>query len=63
VDYLWLGGPGAEHAQVPGSDTEAYDAGVVGITPLLLDLYAAGDAASALRVVDRTRAMMAGATP
>jgi 5'-nucleotidase len=63
VDYLWLGGPGAEHAPVPGSDTEAYDAGVIGITPLLLDLYAAGDAASALRVVERTMAGSAAGAP
>jgi 5'-nucleotidase len=53
ADYLWLGGPGAEHNNVPGSDTEAYDAGVVGITPLLLDLYAGSGAESARRVVAR----------
>jgi len=39
-EYLWLGGPGAEHRPVPGSDTEAYDEGVVGVTPLVLDLWA-----------------------
>jgi 5'-nucleotidase len=37
-EYLWIGGPGADHHQVAGSDTEAFDAGVVGITPLVLDL-------------------------
>lgn len=38
-EYLWIGGPGAEHAPVEGSDTEAFDAGIVGITPLVLDLW------------------------
>lgn len=37
-EYLWIGGVNAKHHDVPGSDTEAYDAGVVGITPLSLDL-------------------------
>jgi 5'-nucleotidase len=39
-EYLWLGGPGVEHRPVVGSDTEAYDAGVIGLTPLVLDLWA-----------------------
>src|SRR5262245_52447477 len=38
-EYLWIGGPGAAHEPVPGSDTEAFDEGVVGITPLVLDLW------------------------
>lgn len=38
-EYLWIGGPGADHEAVPGSDTEAFDAGEVGITPLVLDLW------------------------
>lgn len=38
-EYLWIGGPGAEHHPIVGSDTEAFDAGVVGITPLVLDLW------------------------
>lgn len=38
-EYLWIGGPGASHRPVPGSDTEAYDEGVVGVTPLVLDLW------------------------
>ncbi len=37
-EYLWLGGPGVRHEKNPGSDTDAYDAGVASITPLLLDL-------------------------
>jgi 5'-nucleotidase len=39
-EYLWLGGPSAEHPGLPGSDTEAFDAGVASITPLSLDLWA-----------------------
>jgi 5'-nucleotidase len=38
-EYLWIGGPGASHEAVAGSDTEAFDDGVVGITPLVLDLW------------------------
>jgi 5'/3'-nucleotidase len=41
-EYLWLGGPGVEHRPVAGSDTEAYDEGVIGLTPLVLDLWARG---------------------
>jgi 5'-nucleotidase len=37
-EYLWIGGPGADHGSLPGSDTDAFDQGVVGITPLVLDL-------------------------
>ncbi|HVW26506.1 MAG TPA: 5'/3'-nucleotidase SurE [Polyangiaceae bacterium] len=52
VEYLWLGGPGAEHALVEGSDTEAYDSGAVGITPLLLDLFAGADVPAVRRIVE-----------
>jgi 5'-nucleotidase len=38
-EYLWIGGAGASHRPVVGSDTEAYDEGVVGVTPLVLDLW------------------------
>jgi 5'-nucleotidase len=40
-EYLWLGGPGpgSGHQPVDGSDTAAFDAGVIGITPLVLDLF------------------------
>ncbi len=40
AEYLWIGGFKAVHHDAPGSDTEAYDAGVIGITPLGLDLHA-----------------------
>lgn len=36
-EYLWIGGPSVQHAHGPGTDTEAYDEGVVSITPLMLD--------------------------
>ncbi len=39
-EYMWLGGPSAESEALPGSDTEAFDAGVASITPLSLDLWA-----------------------
>jgi 5'-nucleotidase len=47
-EYLWIGGPGGvEHREVAGSDTEAYDQGVVGITPLVLDLWGRSQQGSA----------------
>lgn len=36
-EYFWIGGPGARHEPVEGSDTEAVDAGLISITPLHLD--------------------------
>ncbi len=55
-EYLWIGGGNPVHHDAPGSDTEAYDAGEVGITPLSLDLYepAGRDRAEAIaeRVTD-----------
>jgi 5'-nucleotidase len=52
-EYLWLGGPGVRHERDPGSDTDAYDAGVASITPLLLDLSSAADAPLAAALVKR----------
>ena len=54
-EYLWIGGPGAEHREVPGSDTEAFDAGIVGITPLVLDLWARHQTATVERLIARLR--------
>jgi len=48
-EYLWIGGPGADHGALPGSDTDAFDEGVVGISPLVLDL---SDASAAARVAE-----------
>jgi 5'-nucleotidase len=39
-EYLWIAAPGVEHPPVAGSDTEAFDRGAVGVTPLVLDLWA-----------------------
>lgn len=49
-EYLWIGGGGVHHQHVTGSDTEAYDRGAVGITPLLLDLTASAGADLASRL-------------
>jgi 5'-nucleotidase len=48
-EYLWIGGAEPRHEPSPGSDTDAYDAGEVSVSPLSLDLY------------DATRAALAGA--
>lgn len=37
--YYWIGGSRIRHEPAPGSDTEAFDEGIVGITPLSLDLW------------------------
>jgi 5'-nucleotidase len=52
-DYLWIGGSGAVHHASPGSDTDAYDAGVVGVTPLALSLFDPGGAEASSRVAAR----------
>ena len=39
-EYLWLGGPNVDHPGLPGSDTEAFDAGIASLTALSLDLWA-----------------------
>ncbi len=50
-EYLWIGGAGeVRHDHVPGSDTEAYDAGVASVTPLSLDLCADAQLAFAAAV-------------
>lgn len=36
-EYFWIGGPGAHHEPMDGSDTEAVDAGFVSVTPLILE--------------------------
>jgi 5'-nucleotidase len=52
-EYLWLGGAGdVRHDLVPGSDTEAYDAGAASVTPLSLDGWAPGEAAFAAEVAE-----------
>jgi 5'-nucleotidase len=50
-EYLWIGGAGdVRHHPVPGSDTEAYDAGIASVTPLSLDLWADAGASFAAQV-------------
>jgi 5'-nucleotidase len=52
-EYLWIGGPLLAHRHVPGSDTEAFDQNVVGVTPLILDLWGREQQVQAERVVER----------
>lgn len=53
-EYLWLGGPpGTRHDRVEGSDTAAFEAGAVGITPLSLSLWSVKEA-------ERMREMLHG---
>jgi 5'/3'-nucleotidase len=40
-EYLWIGGGGVRHEELTGSDTDAYDRGMVSVTALLLDLTSA----------------------
>lgn len=49
-EYLWIGGAGVHHEDAPGSDTEAYDAGAVSVTPLSLELFDASRLSFAARV-------------
>ena len=49
-EYLWIGGGGVRHEELSGSDTEAYDRGMVSVTPLLLDLTSAEGSVLAQRM-------------
>ena len=51
-EYLWIGGGQVMHPEMAGSDTTAFDRGVVGITPLLLDLTAHDRAAWTTEVIN-----------
>lgn len=57
VDYFWIGGSGhdAHHEHVQGSDTEAHDAGVIGLTPLALDLWSSHLEPDALLIADQLK--------
>jgi 5'-nucleotidase len=59
-EYLWIGGPGFEHRPVVGSDTEAFDEGVVGVTPLVLDLWGREQQENAERIVDALASAVLG---
>ncbi len=41
LEFLWIGGAPKPHDPIPGSDTEAFDAGYASLTPLVLDLSSA----------------------
>ena len=58
-EYLWLGGSRATHGEAAGSDTEAYDAGVVGVTPLSLEMWDSEQA----HLVERIAASALGVLP
>jgi 5'-nucleotidase len=45
-EYFWLGGSGVTHAADPGTDTDAHDAGIASVTPLVLDLTAIDERAA-----------------
>lgn len=51
-EYLWIGGAGVQHDFSAGSDTEAHDEGVVGITPLVLDLWDSASAGHAQAILE-----------
>jgi len=53
-EYLWIGGADPRHEPVPGSDTDAYDAGEASLTPLSLDLFDVDRAALAAQVATAT---------
>ncbi len=58
AEYLWLGGSRVVHGEAAGSDTEAYDAGVVGVTPLSLEMWESGQAPMAERIAVSALAML-----
>lgn len=52
-EYLWIGSGGVHHSGAIGSDTDAYDSGFVGVTPLSLRLWAEQHQTVAAEVVQR----------
>jgi 5'-nucleotidase len=57
-EYLWLGGSRAVHGEAAGSDTEAYDAGVVGVTPLSLEMWEPNQKLMAERIAAQASAVL-----
>lgn len=53
-EYLWIGGSEPRHTPVAGSDTDAFDAGEVSITPLSLNLFDADRAALVATIATAT---------
>ncbi len=51
-EYLWLGGPpGTRHDSFDGTDTAAFDCGVVGVTPLSLSAWSGNETQRAQLVI------------
>jgi 5'-nucleotidase len=50
-EYLWIGTGEVEHDRDEGTDTWAFDQGIVGVTPLSLELWAAAQGSVVERVV------------
>lgn len=50
-EYLWIGSGGVRHTGAEDSDTSAFDRGIVGVTPLSLQLWAAEQQPLAVRLV------------
>lgn len=48
--YYWIGGEGVRHEGESGTDTEAFDRGEVGVTPLSLNLSAGADIPEVVRL-------------
>ena len=61
-EYLWLGGSRAVHGEAAGSDTEAYDAGVVGVTPLSLQMWESEQQLMVERIAASALGMLPGNT-
>jgi 5'-nucleotidase len=51
-EYLWIGTGGVQHSGADDCDTAAFDAGIVGVTPLSLELWASDYAEHAAAVVE-----------
>jgi len=51
-EYLWISGQSVEHDNHSDSDTQAFDAGDVGLTPLVLDLWGASQQDVAKKVAE-----------
>lgn len=61
-EYLWLGGSRAVHGEAAGSDTEAYDAGIVGVTPLSLQMWESEQQLMVERIAASALGMLPGHT-
>ncbi len=48
--YFWIGGDQVHHEGDDGTDTAAFDRGMVGVTPLILDLWSPNLSAAAERI-------------